>query len=240
LVSDQIKDLILEYIEENKNSTKNDVVRYMQNHHDPLCRLTRVPTLAEINKFEKFGIINVSKRDRRGQAQRLSINDKIKFNQIKIVLEEIEPFINKTNQYFAIRKAHDLEENDELSKSEDEQDKLAKRITLLIHLDDLYRLTMNRILDDLYHLTVSTNLPKEDSERFVKKIIELKSKLQYHDWTVKNENTFFNLQLANMKQIQRLIKESGLEDYFEEKNLKGKFIDPLKGRIENFKQVLSN
>ena len=109
LVSDKIKDLILEHIAENENCTKNDVVKYMKNYPDPLCRLTRVPTLAEINKFEEFQKINVSKGSRQGQAHRLNINDKNKFNQIKIELEEIEPFINKTNQYFAIRKAHDLE-----------------------------------------------------------------------------------------------------------------------------------
>ncbi len=171
----------------------------------------------------------------------MSINDKNKFIQIKKHLEEIEPFINKTNQYFAIRKAHDLEENDQL-KDEDERERnnLDNRITLVIQLDDLYRLTMHRILDDLYHLTVTTNLPREDSERFVTKIIELKSKLEYHEWTVNIENTFFNLQLVSMRKIQRLIKESGLEDYFEEKELKGKVIDPLQARIENFKQVLAN
>ena len=233
---------MLEYIAKNENPTKNDVVRYMKNQHDPSYRLTRVPTLAKINEFEKSGKINVSKRDRRGQAQHLSINNENKFIQIKKDLEEIEPFINKTNQYFARRKAHDLEEIDELSKSEDEekQKNLDKRIALIIQLDGLHRLTMNRILDDLYHLTVTTNLPREDSERFVTKIIELKSKLQYHEWTVKIENTFFKLQLGIMRRVQRDIKESGLEDYFEGINLKGKVIDPLQATIENFKQVLAN
>lgn len=242
MVSNKVKDLILEYIAENENSTKNDVVRYMKNYHDRSCRLTRVPTLDEINKFEKFGIINVSKGDRQGQAHHLSINDKNKFNQIKIELEEIEPFIKKTNVYFTRWLIEDLEEINELSgnEGEEKQKNLDNRILLINDLDRLYRHTMHRSLDDLYHLIVSTNLPREDSERFVTKIIELKSKLEYHEWTVKNENTFFNLQLANMKQIQRLIKENDLEDYFEGKKLKGKLIDPLKARIDDFKQILSN
>jgi hypothetical protein len=43
-----------------------------------------------------------------------------------------------------------------------------------------------------------------------------------------------------MRKIQRLIKQEGLEHYFEEKNLKGKFIDPLQARIEDIEQILSN
>ena len=214
----------------------------MKNYHDPSCRLTRVPTLAELDKFEEFQKINISKGDRRGQAHRLSINEKNKFNQIKEQLEEIEPFINKTNQYFAIRQRHDLEENEELSKSEDEekQNKLNKRIRFTVELERLYKNTVHRILDDLYHLTVTTNFPQEDSERFIKKIIELKTRLAYHEWTFDIENSFFNLQVAHMRQIQWLIKQDGLEEYFEEKNLKGKFIDPLNARIDNIKQILSN
>jgi hypothetical protein len=242
LVSDNVKDIILNYIAEKKGkATKNDVVRYMTDYDNPLYKLSRVVTLDVINEFESFDIINVSKGDRRGQAHYLSINDKNKFNQIKKELSDTESFIKQTNEYFRRRQTENLNEIGAANNSEDKekQNKFDERIKLVIELDRLYRLTMHRILDDLYHLTITTNLSRQDSERFVKKIIELKAKLEYHQWTVKNEMSFFNLQIANMKKNERLIKQQGLDDYFEEKKLKDKFTDPLTAKVENFVDFLN-
>jgi hypothetical protein len=131
LVSDKIKDLILNYSAENENPTENDVVRYMKDYHGPLCRLTRVPTLAEINKFEEFQKINVSNGDRQGQAHHVSINNDNKFTQIKKDLEEIEPFIKVTNEYFRRCLKEDLEENEEISKGQDEFQPVRQNIRFL-------------------------------------------------------------------------------------------------------------
>lgn len=64
--------------------------------------------------------------------------------------------------------------------------------------------------------------------------------LAYHEWSIDVEKTFFKLQAFNIREYERHIKQAGLEDYFEERQLKTKLIDSSKARIEKFQQFLAN
>jgi dihydrofolate reductase len=217
----------------------------MDNYPDPLLRLSRVKTLQILNEFEVDHKINVSKGVRRGQGHYLSINDQDKFNLIRNELEEIESFIKQTNQYLSRR----LEENNqdvELSDSpdKDKRIKYEKRVLITIGLEQLYKQTAHRMLDDLYHVTATSKLSRQDSERFIKQIIELKLKLAYHEWSIDIEKGYFKTQNAGMRKIDRDIKQAGLDDYFEgkglkDKGLKNKLIEPYNTRVQKFTEFLS-
>ena len=141
------------------------------------------------------------------------INYTSTFSRIEKELKDIEPFIKRTNQYFTKR----LKENCEdvaLSNSDDEDKRIKyeKRAYFSLEQERLYKLTAHRMLDDLYQVTTTSDLSRQDSERFIKKIIELKIILAYHEWSIDNEKSFFKLQAANVRGYEQHMKEAPLQN----------------------------
>jgi hypothetical protein len=232
LVSHKIEKKILDYIAGRRGlATENDVVRYI------VGELSKPPTLKLIDNLESEGKINIQ-RGRKGQPHYLSINDKNRFNQIKQQISSLENFIKEINQY--------LQRRNEENKKETEKDfestqvdkgkafEMDNRISFVDGLYYQYYDAFKRILDDLFQVTTMSDISKDDSEIFLKEIIELKSKLKYRPWTEDNEKNLFKVHISKINNLIRKFERSGLEDYIEEKQIKSKFAQPLISKINDF------
>lgn len=230
MASKEIEEKVLDYIAEHSGLvTKNDVVTYIEK------KLSKPTTLELLNKLEKEKKINVLRGDRRGQPHYLSINDKNQFNQIKQQLSRTENFIKEVNQYLQRRNVDNIYDIP-LKEYEDpdKEIKLDNRIDFVNKLYYYYYDIFRRILDDLFHITATSNLSKEDSERFLKKIIELRSKLKYLPWSKENEKKQLKTDISNIKRLIRRFERDGLEDYIKEKWIKSKFAEPSVQEINHF------
>jgi len=231
LVSKKIEESVLDYIAKLRGlATVNGVVRYVEGN------LSKPPTLKLIKNLESERKINI-RRGRKGQSHYLSINDKNQFNQIKKQLLTLENFIKEINRY--LQKRNEENDNDiSLNLDENEEDvraiKMDNRIGFVNDLYKNYYDTLKRILDDLFHVTTMSDLPKEDSENFLKKIIELKSQLKYLPWSKVNEKKLLAIHISNINKLIRKYERSGLEDYIEEKQIKNEFVKPLIQKINAF------
>lgn len=238
LVSKGTEDKILKYIAENNGLvTKNDVVSQIKHE------LSKPTTFEFLKKLEREEKINGPKGKRKGQAHYLSINDKNKSNQIKEQLSTIEKLIKDKNQYLSRRFEEIYQQIEETKHNEDTnaQTRLDHQQDLVNDLEYYYKNTVTRILEDLYHIiTSSRNLSNEDSERFLIEIIELKSQLQYHEWSKDIEKTRYGMDVRNINNLIRRFEKDGLDDYIRGKLIKNRFAEPLIQRINDFKdQFLS-
>jgi len=156
-------------------------------------------------------------------------------------LTELETLINKMNQYLNRRLTECRELIPELdtNQDEDKQKESTKRLQLVLELERTYKNTVTRMLEDLFHITTEIIQSEKDKSLFHKKIVELKSRLAYHDWSVDLEKKFFDLQIANMKNYMRIAEsQRGTKNYIKGEKIKSYFIEPLITRINNFKQIL--
>jgi hypothetical protein len=222
---------IRKYIEENAGTTENKVVEHMTNNKIS----SRMTTLDKIDSLRNRKIIRDLQEG--NSFHRLYVDDVSTFSKIEKELAEIEHFINKGNSYFRERVEENRAKANSDMRNEIEEMTLTKRIEYVNLLEFKYRETVTRMLEDIFIIS-NTNLSKQDSERFYKKIIELKTKLAYHDWTKDIEKTYYKRQIQNIKTIERNMKEKGLEQYLEENNLDTKFLRPFEAKIQKFMNSL--
>jgi hypothetical protein len=228
LVSKKIEEKILDYIAKRRGlATENDVVRHIRG------KLSKPPTLKLVDQLEAEGKISVL-RGRKGQRHYLSINDQNRFNQIKKQLTNLEKFIKEINQY--LQRRND-ENNEDVYLEENEEEKtivLSKRLDLINNLYYYYYDIFKRVLDDLFHITVTSHLSRSDSDLFLEKIIELRSKLKYLAWNKNTQKGHYRIDIVNINRLIQRFEKSGLADYMEEKQLKSKFADASIFEINNF------
>jgi hypothetical protein len=232
LVSKKTEDKILNYIADHKGlATKNDIVKYI--HED----LSRPSTLKLIDKLEFERKITI-RRGRKGLRHQLKINDNNRFTRIKQELSSLENFIIEINRYLQRRDEETGKEiyNDLLreNKDKDRATKMNNQISfvncLYYHYYDIFR----RMLDNLFYITTMSDLSKEDSEEFLKQIIELRSQLKYKQWNKVDAKDQLKRDISKINNLIRRSESSGLQDYIEKKQIKNKFVEPLIRKINDF------
>ena len=232
MVSTEIIEKILNYIEERRGiAIVNDIVRLVDG------QLSKPSTLKLIEDLESEHKINIRK-GRKGQRHYLSINDKNQFNKIRKEIFVLENFIKEMNLYLRRRDEEndkEIEKGIESKKVNNEKaSEMDNRIPFINSLYYHYYEAFKRILDNLFRVTTMSDISKEDSEIFLKEIIELKSKLKYLSWSKEDEKRLFKTHINNINNIVRKFERNGLEDYIEEKGIKTKFAEPIILKINDF------
>jgi hypothetical protein len=234
LVSQEIENKVLDYVAKRKGlASENDVIKHIDGY------LSRPPTLKLIDKLESEGKISI-RRGRKGQRHYLSINDKSRFYQIKNELSSLESLIKENNLYLRRRNEEiNIEiENDIPLKENEQKNRATKMDSQIPFVNDLYYNfydALKRLLDNLFYQITTSDLSKEDSEKFLKKIIELRSQqLKYQPWSKNNEKELLRINIGKINNLIRRFERAGLDEYIEKKQIKNKFAEPLILKINEF------
>jgi len=238
MTSDEIDQIILLFITENRGkATKNDVVHHM----DKNGILSRVPTLNRLKELNSSGKIIVlgGKNIRRGQAHLLTINNQNAYNRIYNWLTELDIILNQIQeplsdmQYYICGPAPD-DPNFHPGLNE-------KRSEYLENLRIACHMPIERFLDFLFVLINRLILAERDLQLLNERIVELYLKTRRVFLYMNSFDDIDPYFKNDISELDHALKDEQLAQYMNATEIDPKFVYNLRQMIAKFRtQLIEN